>query len=101
MYTESSESSERRKMSPKNNYIRVGTFRDPLRPTDSIHQVYDAGLQFGAMLHKFFNGGETPCSAIYVGSQEYWWTYTKGNDVLGDEANMIEQWQSLKYDITQ
>lgn len=76
-------------------FKKIGTFEET-RYNDTVHTVYDAGLKFGATLHRFVNEGGTAISAIYVGNDQCWWTYTSGMDHFGDEDAMIEQWNSLK-----
>ena len=76
------------------SYPKIGEFRET-RYNDSIHEVFDAGLQFGATLHRFINAGASPCSAIYSGDKQIWWTYRDG------ETDMINDWQRLNEDITE
>lgn len=75
------------------SFKKVGEFRET-KYNDTIHEVFDADLQFGAQLHRFINGGASPCSAIYSGDEQVWWTYRDG------EADMIDDWQKLDRAIT-
>lgn len=81
------------------SYPKIGEFRET-RYNDSIHEVFDAGLQFGATLHRFTNAGGAKCSAIYSNNEQIWWTYTDGSVYVHDEADMIKAWQDLERDIT-
>ena len=81
------------------SYPKIGEFRET-RYNDSIHEVFDAGLQFGAVLHRFINAGGTECSAIYANGAQIWWVYTNGNALGDSESVMIKDWQNLDLDIT-
>lgn len=50
------------------------------------HEIFDAGLNGGARLHRFKNHGGVDYSAIYVGEKEY------ANHVRSRESGMIKWW---------
>ena len=53
---------------------------------DSVHEIVDADLAKGALLHRFENSSGDKCSAIYVRKYEVWWHYRE------HEARMIKDW---------
>lgn len=71
-------------------YITLGEIsphnRFPGSQGDSNHIVIDAALKRGALLHRFKNAADVECSAIYIGTEEHWWTYRD------DEARLIREW---------
>lgn len=54
------------------NYKKIGKINASAiaHPTDSRHEIYDARLAGGAVLHRFVNGANDMYSAIYMGNIE-------------------------------
>lgn len=73
------------------SFKKIGNFEET-RYNDTTHDVYDAGLKFGATLHRFTNEAGISLSAIYVGEKQRWWCKTEGDN----EAVMIREWNNQR-----